>query len=269
MSECGPSKSEAEERFDLGTDELWNFEIELLPPPPKKKKLSLSLKHKVAETSRSFSGSRFESPKKSLATYQKPFCPENTKINTRWALKNFEDWAASYNERHPESQCPPGVLLSDDAEELSTWLQRLYVLGMRKANGEKYPPCTLQLLFSAIQQYMCDNKVRPFHIFSDEFRKLSNTCDTYYHEVREEGVDSASKPTEVFTASDLNKLWDSGVLNPHTPQGLLNAVFFYNGLNFLLRSGVEHRALKLSQLSKNTSLEGRVRYTYTENAFEK
>ena len=79
-------------------------------------------------------------------------------------------------------------------------------------------------------------------------------------------MDSASKPTEVFTASNLNKLCNSSVLNLHTPQGLLNAVFFYNGLNFLLHSDAEHRAPKLSHLPKNTSPEGSVRYTYMENA---
>lgn len=55
------------------------------------------------------------------------------------------------------------------------------------------------------------------------------------------------------------------MLNCSTPQGLLNAVFFLNGKNFLLRGGSEHRFLKISQFSKNVSLQGRVSYTYTEN----
>ena len=49
-----------------------------------------------------------------------------------------------------------------------------------------------------------------------------------------------------------------------SPQGLLNAVFFLNGRNFLLRDGSEHRELKLSQVKKNRSPKGRERYTYTE-----
>ena len=32
-------------------------------------------------------------------------------VCTRWALKNFEDWAAPYNLRHPDSPCPAGILL--------------------------------------------------------------------------------------------------------------------------------------------------------------
>lgn len=42
-------------------------------------------------------------------------------------------------------------------------------------------------------------------------------------------------------------------------------LFFYNGKNFLLRGGAEHRDLKLSQIKKNTS-EGRVCYSHTENS---
>ena len=84
------------------------------------------------------SRSRFVSPQISLETFQQRFCPDNTKINTRYAVNNFEEWATCYNQRHPTDACPSGVLLSDDAEELSTWLQTC-VLGTRKTNGEKYP----------------------------------------------------------------------------------------------------------------------------------
>ena len=59
-------------------------------------------------------------------------------------LKIFKDWEASFNEHHPENKCPSGVLLSDDAEEVAKWLHS-YVLGMRKTNGKKYPPCTLHI----------------------------------------------------------------------------------------------------------------------------
>ena len=252
MTEWNP-----DDAFDLG---IWD-DASSTESPPNKKRKSLSLKRKPVD-------GRFKSPKKDLETYQQRYCPENTKINTRWAVKNFEDWAASHNQRHSDNLCPHGVLLSDNAEELSMWLQR-YVLGTRKTNGDKYPPRTLHLLLSGLQRYIRENKDSPFHIFSQDlppFRKLTNTCDSYYRELREQGVCATTKETEVLTDGDIDRLWACGVLNMHTPQGLLNAVFFYNGMNFLLRGGGEHRALKFSQLSRNVSPEGRVRYTYTENA---
>ena len=105
---------------------------------------------------------------------------------------------------------------------------------------------------------MRENKQQPFNILSEEFRKLYNTCDTYYPKLRNKAWTLRRNQQKYSLLK--NKLWESGVLNPHTPQGMLNEVFFFNGLNFLLCNGLEHRALKLSQLPKNTSLEGSLLY---------
>ena len=95
-------------------------------PPPEKKAKRLKLKkkdteHHFAETDGD--NSRFLSPSKGLESYQEPYCPKNTAVSTRWALKNFSDWTSSYNSRHPDAPCPEGILLSDDTKLLSFWLQ--------------------------------------------------------------------------------------------------------------------------------------------------
>ena len=51
----------------------------------------------------------------------------------------------------------------------------------------------------------------------------------------------------MITLDEEQHFWESGVFNTQTPEGLLNAVFYYNGVNFVLRGGEEHRSLKLSQ----------------------
>ena len=96
-----------------------------MQPPPAKKCLSLKLKKKRSESSVPDS---FVSPEKSLDKQEK-LIPENTKVNTCWAVKNFEDWVLSYNSRHPDDKCPDGVLLSDNPAELLLWMQR-YVTSM-------------------------------------------------------------------------------------------------------------------------------------------
>ena len=108
--------------------------VRFLHHAPRKKVKSLYLEKKEHSGSRS----SFVSPLISLESYQQRFCPDIANINTRWAVKNFEEWAPCYNQRHLTDACPSGVLLSDDTEELSTWLQTC-VLGTRKTNGEKYP----------------------------------------------------------------------------------------------------------------------------------
>ena len=55
--------------------------------------------------------------------------------------------------------------------------------------------------------------------------------------------------TPVLSPSDEDQLWKSGILNLHSPIGLLRAIFFYNGMNFCLCGGQEHRNWKLSQIT--------------------
>ena len=49
-----------------------------------------------------------------------------------------------------------------------------------------------------------------------------------------------------------------------SPKGLLNAVFIYNGKNFCLGGGAEHRNLKLSQLRRDVDDKEVSCYVYTE-----
>ena len=160
--------------LDLG---VWE-ELELTQPPQAKKK-SLSLKLKK-HCRKSPDPERFHSPRKSLDEYQEQYIPENTKVNTRWAVKNFEDRAASYNMRN-EEKCPDGVLLSGDPAELSLWLQN-YVIRTKKS-GEPYPPRTIHLLISRLQKTIL---IYPFCIrmcrcFSQLISTINSSNNQHVH----------------------------------------------------------------------------------------
>ena len=86
--------------------------------------------------------------------------------------------------------------------------------------------------------------------------------DNYFRKLHSEGVGAESKHTPTITIEE-NTLWEQGVMNTSSPRGLLNAVFFYNGKNFALRGGKEHRDFSLSMLVRKENPD---RYIYTENA---
>lgn len=44
-----------------------------------------------------------------------------------------------------------------------------------------------------------------------EFKQLMTTCDSYYRELREQGIGAAAKSTEVLTDDETEQLWASGV----------------------------------------------------------
>ena len=118
---------------------------------------------------------------------------------------------------------------------------------------------------------MKEEKVCAMNIFdrnNTDFKRLYYTCDNYFWELRADGVGSQSRPTEVLTPADEEKLWQTGVLSVETPKGLLNAVLFYNGKNFMLRGGAEHCELKFSQLTRDFTSDGLLCFTYTENHFK-
>ena len=73
---------------------------------------------------------------------------------------------------------------------------------------------------------------------------LNHSLHFYYKNLHEQGIGTSK------TQADITKrLWKSGVLNSDTPEGLVNSVFYYNGINFVLRGGQEHRNLCLVQFS--------------------
>ena len=62
-----------------------------------------------------------------LAELSKGFTPKNTDKNTKWALKNFTEWARVRSTQFPQDPVPSDLLNSTDCELLGTWLSRYAV----------------------------------------------------------------------------------------------------------------------------------------------
>ena len=126
-----------------------------------------------------------------------------------------------------------------------------------------YPPSTLHQLLCGILRRMRElNPNCPTFLDKSDnrFRNLQGTLDSYFHKLHSEGIGRKVKHAEVITTDEEDQLWESGVLNVTTPRGLQNAVFYTIGKLFCLRGGKEHRALKLSQLQRDSD-----KYVYHEN----
>ena len=78
--------------------------------------------------------------------------------------------------------------------------------------------------------------------------QLHRSIDNLFRSLREAGVGAECKQTATITVEEENMLWEKGILNTSTPRGLFRAVFYYNGKNFVLRGGQEHRELLISQI---------------------
>ena len=201
----------------------------------------------------------------------KGFIPPNTVADTRKCVRLFQDWAKDRNAPFPGDKIPQDILLTDDHQSLSCWLCK-FALRYARWMGLTilHAPSSTTFLVSSATSEPASRARLTFSL-----TVTSVVCASWLTLCTASSIPKALacsiNHTETLTDEDEEKLWQSGVLNPDTPQGLLNCVFFLNGKNFCLRGGAEHRDLKISQLKRPVvKLTGKyvVRYTYTQHVFK-
>ena len=215
-------------------------------PVKPKKKLSLSLKKGNYPVTERFS---FVSSSSEVESFKKKIIPQSTDKATQWAVKIFNDWSKA-REQSGRTAPPNEILLSNQPKEVCDWLCTFFS-EVRKSNGESYCPRSLSSIMAGLSRYIDAISAYKFKIQKSdgEFESLHTLLDNLYKKLHKEGIGTSTTKAGIITNQEEEKLWESGVLNSKTPHGLLNAVFYYNGLNFVLRGGREHRDLMIAQLN--------------------
>ncbi|XP_067658318.1 transcriptional regulator QRICH1-like [Haliotis asinina] len=132
---------------------------------------------------------------------------------------------------------------------------------VRKESGENYPPKTLRQLVLLIQMKLV-NLGRNVQFLSDPvYTKLKNTLDNVMKVRASEGLGMLPRQADVITVNQEQVLWEKGIVGDSSPQTLLDTMLYLIGLNFALRSGVEHRTLTVEQLEIGENDQGEfIRY---------
>ena len=79
-----------------------------------------------------------------------------------------------------------------------------------------------------------DNHVRICDPSNPHFKQLHVALDRLFRELHSKGIGAVRRQSEIITAMEESLLWDEGEMGTHSPSALLNSVFFYNELNFVL-----------------------------------
>ncbi len=86
-----------------------------------------------------------------------------------------------------------------------------------------------------------------YRLFKDtQFANFRKILDGEMKSLQEKGIGTRKRQAEILTEAHEELLWEKGLLGDHSPQALLNTIFFMCGLFFALRSGNEHRQLWLN-----------------------
>lgn len=117
-------------------------------------------------------------------------------------------------------------------------------------------------------RYLHQNGQPDVDFFKDKgFAQLRQTLDAEMKRLKKAGAGSCRRQAKPLTAEE-ELLWQIGILGDHTPQALLNTVFYFNGICFALRSGEKHHRLRFnhSQIEVIRKPGERAFLRYTEDS---
>jgi hypothetical protein len=177
--------------------------------------------------------------------------PKNTEKSTQWALRCFNEWKTSRIQSTGKGP-PDDIFSSSDisSKEVCKWLCHFFS-EVRKADGSKYCPRSLSSLLAGLQRHIenispTDAALR-IQSSEGEFKPLHTLLDNLYKDLHTQGIGTSTVQSEVVSFEEEKQLWESGSIGVDNPESLLNAVFFYNGINFILRGGSEHRNISFNR----------------------
>ncbi len=118
------------------------------------------------------------------------------------------------------------------------------------------PPNTLHHLVCGVMRYLRWNGQPKIDFFTDvDFSHFKQSLDAEMKRLQSQGMGSKKRQAEALTPEDEDILWGKGLLGDATPQTLLDTMVYSNGLYFALRSGSEHRQLRLHSPSQIELIE--------------
>ena len=177
--------------------------------------------------------------------------PSNTEANTQWAVRTFNAWAINRSFLGASEAVPDDLLASHDPQLVCKWLCR-FVMETRKSDGSCYPPSSLRCLVCGLNRVLQKNKA-PFSVVDKNdhrFRDLLKTLDSLSSELHRQGVGAIKHSAKVIDPKHEDVFWQEGLLGYSSPKVLQRTVFFYVGLNFVLRGVQEQYDLVPHQFTR-------------------
>ena len=177
---------------------------------------------------------------------------KNTAKNTNWSFSVFESWRNERSNDIPE-------LHNMGKATMAFWLTR-FIMEVRNAKGEEYPPKTLYQLICGLLRHIREKGVYDKNFLDNKdpcFSEFYSILDSRMKDLLQKGHGTTVKQADPITQEDEEKLWNLGVFGVSDPQTLQYTVFFYACKLFGLRGRDEHRDLKCSQFEIDQDKKGK------------
>ena len=181
---------------------------------------------------------------------------QNTKKSTSTWLNVWTSWAESKNFETN--------LLSYEAKQLDETLQKFFA-EIRKKDGSEYEPDSLRVMLASLDRHLRE-KDAAFSIAKDiEFSNSRKVLEGKARLLRQEGFGKRPNAAKALTSQDEELLWSKGVLGSHSPQSLIQTMWFLLTQHFGLRCCQEHHDMYIEDFAFSTDDSGIEFVTYEEN----
>nr|XP_006811835.1 PREDICTED: zinc finger MYM-type protein 4-like [Saccoglossus kowalevskii] len=99
-------------------------------------------------------------------------------------------------------------------------------------------------------------------ISSIEFNEVRETIKAKQKKLKKDGKGNLPRTAEAATDEEIKILWESGQFGSHSPEAIINTMWFYNTVHFGLRGNTEHR--NMGDVSLCTDSSGREYLEFSE-----
>ncbi|RMX60667.1 hypothetical protein pdam_00021124 [Pocillopora damicornis] len=160
-----------------------------------------------------------------------------------------------------------GVILAKDYKEnrkledlspakLDTYLSR-FLLSVRKTSGEEYEPTTLRGFNASVERHLKKRGYSDSIITGQPFAKTRDALKSKQKELKRLGKGNKLREAASLDQEEIDLLFKKGVMGIHSPQALINTLWFNNCLHFGKRGGKEQRSLSWEDVVLKTDYHGK------------
>ena len=157
---------------------------------------------------------------------------KKTLSKTRYDVKLVETFFKREKEERSLQDIPPEVLAP---------LLCKFFIGVRKSDGSQYEPNTLRSFLSSFERHLKKHDYPSSLINDREFDKLREVLKSKQMDLKRAGKGNLPNKADPITDEEIEILWQRQQFGLHTPDSIINTLWFVNTVHFGLRAADEHR----------------------------
>ncbi|XP_060580060.1 uncharacterized protein KIAA1958-like [Ruditapes philippinarum] len=173
---------------------------------------------------------------------------ESTKKKTKSDIGRFIDWLSAEEETRAVETIPP--------TDLDMYISRYLLTVKNSKTGKELEPSTLKGIVSSIRRYLIEADYSIDLTTDRAFRHSRETLKAKTTDLREKGLGNKIKRADPFTNTEIQIMYEKGILGSESPQALIYTIWLNNTMHFGLRGRQEHSTMLWGDIELKNTADG-------------